>query len=105
MALNVKILKIVTGEDIIAEVISETEKFIKIKNPLRVVMMPSKADPKSPTIAFIPWVDFYTEKEFTLDKSHVLVIGSAIKEFINQYNSVFGGIVSPTSSKLVIPGS
>lgn len=105
MALNVKILKLITGEDIITEVVSETEKYMKIKSPLRVVVMPSKSDPKMPTIAFVPWVEFYAEKEFTLDKSHILVIGSAVKEFINQYNSVFGGIVTPSSSKLVIPGS
>jgi len=36
--------------------------------------------------------------------SHVLCIMTPIKEFINQYNSMFGGLVLPTSN-LITPGA
>lgn len=104
MALNVKMIKLINGEDLIAEVTNDGGNFVKFKNPLRIIVLPSKNDPKTPTVAFAPWAEFYDEKEFTLDKSHVLVIASPVKEFVNQYNSVFGGIVTP-QSKLIIPGS
>lgn len=104
MALNVKMIKLISGEDLIAEVTNDGGNFVKFKNPLRVVLVPTKTDPKIPTVAFAPWAEFYDEKEFTLDKSHVLVIASPVKEFINQYNSVFGGIVS-SQPKLIIPGT
>lgn len=104
MALNVKMIKLINGEDLIADVTNDGGNFVKFKNPMRVIVMPTKTDPKTPTVGFAPWAEFYDEKEFTLDKSHVLVIASPVKEFVNQYNSIFGGIVTP-QSKLIIPGT
>jgi hypothetical protein len=102
MAINVKLIRFVNGEEIIAEVLSDTTNLV-IKNPVRVVVMPTKSDPKMPTVGFAPWADFSDDKEFTLDKHHVLVIMNPITEFRNQYNGMFGGIVAP-SSKLIMPG-
>jgi hypothetical protein len=65
--------------------------------------MPNKMDPKTPNIGFAPWADFSEDKTFTLDKSHVLAIMNPIKEFLNQYNNMFGGLVVP-SSNLILPG-
>lgn len=107
MAANIKIIKLITGEEIIAEVLEdnkESEGNIKIKNPLRVVVMPSRSDPKTPTVAFAPWAEFCDEKTFILDKKHLLIVSSPVQEFINQYNSLYGGIVAP-STKLILPGS
>lgn len=104
MAANIKILKLITGEELIAEILEDKKENIKFKNPLRVVLMPSRTDPKNPAIGLAPWAEFCDEKSFTLDKKHVLLVSSPIQEFVNQYNSVYGGIVAP-SSKLIIPGS
>jgi len=65
--------------------------------------MPNKIDPKTPNIGFAPWAEFSDDKEFVLDKSQVLAIMTPINEFVNQYNSMFGGIVVPKSN-LIIPG-
>lgn len=101
MALNIKLIKLFSGEDILAEIITDGGNFVKFKNPIRIMVLPNKTDPKTPTIAFGPWAEFYDEKEFTIDKIHVIMIGAPVSEFINQYNTVFGGIVKP-SSKLII---
>jgi len=103
MATNVKLVRLINGEELISEVISNGESSIIIKNPVRVVVVPTKTDPKTPTVGFAPWVDFSDDKQFTLDKRHVLVLMSPIQEFVNQYNGMFGGIVAP-SSKLIMPG-
>jgi hypothetical protein len=104
MALNVKLIRLITGEELIAEVIHQDEKQVVIKNPIRVVLMPNQSrDPKAaPTIGFAPWVEFSEDKKIELDKSHVLYIVTPVQEFINQYNSIHGGIVAP-SSKLILP--
>lgn len=103
MALNVKLIRLINGEELISEVISDGESSITIKNPVRVVVVPTKTDPKMPTVGFAPWVDFSDDKQFTLDKRHIIVIMTPVQEFINQYNGMFGGIVAP-SSKLIVPG-
>ena len=100
---NIKIIKLITGDEILAEILPSSEAVCIVKNPVRIVVMPNKMDPKTPNIGFAPWADFSEDKSFTIDKSHVLAIMSPIKEFLNQYNNMFGGLVVP-SSNLILPG-
>jgi hypothetical protein len=103
MAINVKLVKMISGEELIAEVVSDQESHITIKNPVRVVVVPTKTNPQTPTVGFAPWAEFSEEKEFTIHKAHVIVTMKPVQEFINQYSAMFGGLVTP-SSKLIIPG-
>lgn len=103
MAANIKILKLVNGDELLAELI-DIGATISMKNPVRIIVMPNKIDPKTPNIGFAPWAEFSDDKSFYLDKSHVLAIINPIKEFVNQYNSMFGGLVVPTGSNLILPG-
>lgn len=102
MAMNVKLLKLANGEELIAEVLDNSGAVVLIKNPVRIVVVPSRADPKTPSVGLAPWTEFSDDKEFILDKDHVLLIMKPVQEFINQYNSIFGGIVLP-SSKIMMP--
>ena len=98
-----KIIKLVNGDEILAEVPLQNVDPLVIKNPVRIVVMPNKIDPKTPNIGFAPWADFSDDKEFKLDRANIIVIMNPIKEFVNQYNSMFGGLVLPTSN-LLVPG-
>jgi hypothetical protein len=106
MATNIKILKLVTGEELLGEVTQAAPipTAVSIKNPVRIIVMPNKVDPKTPNVGFAPWAEFSDQKTFTIDKSHVLCIIDPIKEFVNQYNTMFGGLVVPTSN-LIMPGA
>lgn len=104
MAVNVKLIRMMNREELITEVLSENEKSVTIKNPLSIVMIPNRADPKNPSIGLAPWSEFVEKQEFTLDKSHILYIMQPIKEFVNQYNSVQSGLVVPNSPGLILPG-
>jgi len=104
MAANVKILKLITGEELLGEMLPGGPSVCEIKNPVRIVVMPNKMDPKTPNVGFAPWAEFSDQKTFIIDKSHVLCIIEPIKEFVNQYNSMFGGLVLPTSN-LIKPGA
>ena len=101
--MSVKIIKLITGEEILADCGKTFDTLIDIKNPVRIIVMPNKIDPKTPNIGFAPWAEFSDDKEFTLDKSHIVAIMTPINEFVNQYNSMFGGLVVPKSN-LIIPG-
>lgn len=106
MAMNVKLIRFITGEEIIAEIIIDDDQTNKIviKNPLRVLVIPAKSTPQNPTVGFAPWAEFSDDKKFELDKSSILCIMNPIKEFVNQYNSAFGGILTPTQSGIILPG-
>ena len=103
MAINLKIIKLLKGDDLLVEVIENSIATVTFKNPVRIVVVASK-DPRTPSVGFAPWGEFSSDKEFTIDKMNILCIMSPIQEFINQYNTMFGGIVAP-SSKLIIPGA
>lgn len=101
--MNIKLLRLLTGEEILAEILPSGDEVCRIKNPIRVIVVSNKVDPKTPSIGFSPWIEFSDDKEFTIDKSHIVVIMNPITEFVNQYNSMFGGLVLPKSN-LILPG-
>ena len=86
--MNVKIVKIISGEELIGEYDEETTT---IKNP--VVMIPVSKE----KIAFQPWVPYSEDKEFKLKESMILVGATPSKLITNEFNRVYGsGIVVPT---------
>lgn len=94
---NLMVLRLSTGEEIMGEVLVHDDKIYQIKNPVRVVVMPSKADPSNPSVGFAPFMQWTDDKELTLNANHVIVTATPITEFVNQYNGMFGGIVVPKS--------
>jgi len=102
MAANVKILRLVNGQEVVAELVNEDETGIEIKNPVMVMVVPNKADPSNPNIGFAPWANFSDDKEFVLNKATVIAVMNPIKDFLNEYNRMFGGLVLPPSN-LVLP--
>ena len=101
MAANIKILKLISREDILGEVLNETDSTIKIKNPVRVIVVPSKTSPQNPQVAFAPWAEFTEQKEFTIHKAHIVVSMEPMTDFINNYNQMFGGVIIPTNKLIV----
>ena len=102
--MNIKIVKLLTGEEILAKVLPSSDYVVIMENPVRIVVMPNKIDPKTPNIGFAPWAEFSDDKTFTIDKSHVVAIMTPIKEFVNRYNTMFGKLVTPQSG-LILPGT
>lgn len=105
MTKNVKLHRLIDGSEILGETIADngSDSFITIKNPVRVVIVPTKTDPKTPTVGFAPWAEFSDEKEFRIHKAHIIVSMTPVREFINQYNTIHGGIVLPSKSGLIAP--
>lgn len=102
MAKNLKLVRLFTGEDVLADVVEVGEKFIKVKDPVRVVVVPSK-DETTPGIALAPFTHWSKDKEIELYVHVVMCIMEPITEFKNQYNAVFGGLVM-SENKLILPG-
>lgn len=104
MPVNVKIVKLLTGEELLAEVLTSSDAVCRVKNPVRIVVIPNKLDPKTPQIGFAPWAEFSDDKEIIIDKHHVVAIMNPISQFVTQYNGMFSGLVLPTGN-LLTPGA
>ena len=101
MAKNVKLIRML-GEEVIAEVVSEGDTTITVKNAVRIVVIPDQTNPKNPQVGLAPFLQFSEDKEMVINKSLVITVVNPMTDFINQYNSLFGGIQLP-SSKIITP--
>lgn len=99
---NIKIIRLLTGEEILGEVTKETDLTLSVKNPVRVVVVPT-SDPNNPKVGFGPFTQWSEDKELTLNRSHVTFTSTPITEFLNQYSAMFGGLVVPPSTKIITP--
>ena len=94
--MNVKLLRLKSGEDVIADVtLVDTEDTIKLENPA--ILMPM-GDPKGGhmQMGFGPWAPFSDQTEFEIPRDWLVFISTPGKDLLNQYNTMFGsGIVVP----------
>lgn len=94
MATNLKIIRFL-NEEIMGEIVSEGTDVIVVKNPVRIVVVPNKADPKNPSVGFAPYCEWTDDKEFALSTAFILYRAEPLPVFVNQYNQQFGGILVP----------
>ena len=102
MATNVTLIKFLGGEEVLAEVVSENLTQINVKNAVRIVVIPDQLNPKTPQVGLAPYLQFSDTKELTFNRNLVVTTAAPLVDFINQYNSLFGGIQLPTS-KIIAP--
>jgi hypothetical protein len=99
---NVTLIKFLGGEEVLAEVLSEDATTIKVRNPVRIVVIPDQLNPKTPQVGLAPYLQFSETKELTFNRGLVITTAVPLTEFVNQYNGLFGGIQIP-SSKIITP--
>ena len=96
--IDVKLIRIVTGEEIIAEVLSETDDTITVQNGLVVL-------PSAQGVGFAPWATVISkdEPEITMSKKHVVYVAATQEDVAQKYNEMFGSkLVTPSPKKLIV---
>ena len=94
--MTVKLIRMWSGEDVIADVIEENEYTITMEHPI--VAVPSQ---QAGQIAFAPWSPLLQKDKLEVTKKYVVYIGDPQDEIIEQYNSMFGKLSAPTK-KLIL---
>ena len=91
--MNIKVIRLVTTEELIGEWDQEKNSII---NP--VVMVPVSKD----KIGFQPWITLSDEEEIFLKDQHIMAIVTPDKKLQNEYNRVFGsGLIVPEDDKII----
>jgi len=94
----VKLVRLKSGEDIIADIITESAEIVKVKNPAMLMPM-SDGRGQQVQVGLAPWMPFSEAKEFELPRDWVLLTTEPAQDIVNNYNQVFGsGIVVPKVS-------
>ena len=90
--MNLKLLRLRSGEDVICEVLKESAEFIYIKNPA--MLMPVGSQGQQMQMGMAPWMPFSEQNEFEIPRDWLVVMSDVVKDIANNYNQIFGsGIV------------
>ena len=85
--MNIKIVRIVSGEELIGDWNKETNT---ITSP--VVMVPLGKD----QLGFQPWIPYSEDEAMTFKDQHIVVVLTPDTKLQNEYNRVFGsGLLVP----------
>lgn len=96
--MNIRFIKLITGEDVIAEVSAETDNALTLKNPTKIIATPEG-------VGMGPLHPFLNAKEVDVRRDHVVFMGETELEVRNAYNSQFGsGIVTAPANTLNLVG-
>ena len=91
--MRVKILKLVSGEEIIGDWDSDT---LTISNP--VVMIPVSKD----QLGFQPWCPLSEEEDIKLKEKHIIAVLTPDTKLQNEFSRVYGsGLVVPEENELI----
>ena len=95
--MNVKLMRMWSGEDVVADLIEEKEDSVVICNPI--VAVPAGQG----QMGFAPWSPLLKGKgeELEITKNYIVYIAETQEEIVGQYKNMFSIIQSPTK-KLVL---
>ena len=91
MANDVKVLKLITGEEVIARITEEENNLITLKNPMTLQMLPPTSTGQV-GIALVPWMKTAKSDKMTISIEHVLVTDEASDQTEKNYLQVVTGL-------------
>ena len=96
--MNVKLIKMWTGEDVIADLVKETDDTVVITNPIMVVPTGDKGQ-----IGLAPWSPIIKGKDVEIEvtRRYVVYINEPQEEIVSNYRKMFTGSATPPK-KLIL---
>jgi hypothetical protein len=101
--MDIKILKLITGEEVLGEIESQSETEIVIINPVGVAVVRGKDG--QPNVGFAPFplhAEQKTDATVCFSKKNIVYSYVPAEDFIKNYNQIFGsGIVIPPQKQII----
>ena len=96
--MNVKLIRMHSGEDVIADLINEDSQQLQVSNPI--VLVPGRDG----TVGFAPWspVIHPDVKTILVKASYVVYVTEPNDDVVNNYNQIFSPLTLPQQQKGLI---
>ena len=96
--MNVKLIRMSSGEDLIADLVNNQERDVIILENA-IVGFPSGEG----TLGFAPWSPMLSkqEKQIEVNRKFVVYIAEADPQIVEQYGKMFGTVITP-SKKIIL---
>ena len=95
-----KLIRLKSGEDIIADVLQDDGSSVKLKEPC--ILMPM-GDGRGNKIqmGMVPWMPFSDGQDFTLSHDWIVLVTIPNEEIVSNYDRVYGtGLIKPETKIL-----
>lgn len=96
--MNVKLIRMQSGEDVITDLISETAEELVISNPI--VLVPGRDG----TVGFAPWSPVISPdvKELRIRASYTVYVTEPNDDVVRNYKDIFSTIITPKNAGKII---
>ena len=91
MTNDVKVLKLITGEEVIARVTEEKNNLITLEKPMTLQMLPNTSTGQV-GFAMVPWMKAAKNDKTTISIEHILVTDEASDQTEKNYLQVVTGL-------------
>ena len=85
----IKIVKLITGEELIADVTANGIS-MTLSKPCVLQVVPSRQNPDQPMMGMFPYAPYTEDHTIDVDVEKIVWDAKPVKELYNQYNSAFG---------------
>lgn len=85
---NVKIVRMMNGEELIGELVNDNATSFKLRNVAVVHMMPTQSGGMN--IGLLPFAPYAEEREFIFDTNHRTTTFTPGVDLLNNYNRMYG---------------
>ena len=104
MSSSIQCVRLVTGEDLIAEVEIDNEtKMYKLSNPLMILLTPSQKDNRM-NLSLLPFMGFAKERVFEYNRRSIMTVFAPNEKLEDEYRKVFGKVVVARPSLVGLDG-
>ena len=101
--LDLILCKLVTGEEVLGEVVENHEIRVRLKNPVQIAVVRGKDG--TPNVGFAPFPTYAEEsKDATIDlqRQHIVYSYIPAEDFRKNYDQIFGlGLILPGEKKII----
>lgn len=96
--MDVKLIRMSSGEDVVAEILEQREDAIIVQNAI--VAIPAG----NSQLGFAPWAPILsrTKKELEVNSKFIVFIAEADDSVVEQYEQMFSPIAKPAGKKLIL---
>ena len=97
--ISVKLFRIVTGEEVVAELLTEDKETVTIQNGL--VVLPTA----NGNVGFAPWATVIdrSNPEIIVSRNHIVYIAEVDSGITKKYNEIYGSkVITPDEKKLIL---
>ena len=96
--MNVKLIRMSSGEDVIAEVVKHDSNSLTLKNGI--VGVPTQQG----TLSFVAWSPMISKevKDITVSTKFVVYVAEVAEEIVSQYEQMYSPITTPEKKKLIL---